>query len=165
MADKLTDVVCRYADDLYLARNWHDQDEYRKRFGQCANEVTGLVVQDMEAELTELREACNENAKERDALRTVAIRNAYPALRAYVAALEAERDASRALLAALDDGSTLVNTGPDRRVKVDRLYNSRLATDAAREKMEEQSPSEVFLTPGILRPTDAAREKMEKQDG
>lgn len=69
------------------------------------------------------------------------IADAYPAIRAYVAALEAERDASRKLVVLSPDGSDFEFyrafnplTAIGMRVN---LEASRLATDAAREKMED----------------------------
>lgn len=65
-----------------------------------------------------------------------AIRNAYPALRAYVAALEAERDASREVMRHQDRLLWLCeeNTGED----IEAVRVTRLATDAARAQMEKQ---------------------------
>lgn len=66
----------------------------------------------------------------------VALRNAYPALRAYVKALEAERDASREVMRHQDRLLWLCeeNTGED----IEAVRVTRLATDAARAKMEKQ---------------------------
>ncbi len=61
----------------------------------------------------------------------VALRNAYPALRAYLKALEAERDASRAWYPM---PSTVLTFHSDELAAVIR---ARLATDAARAQMEK----------------------------
>ena len=66
--------------------------------------------------------------------------NAYPALRAYVAALEEADRASRFILygVVVTAGSETYLTKGDPVTCYRRLSEARLATDAAREKMEKQ---------------------------
>ena len=69
-----------------------------------------------------------------------ALRNAYPAIRAYVAALEEADRASRFILygVVVTAGSETYLTKGDPVTCYRRLSEARLATDAAREKMEKQ---------------------------
>ena len=64
------------------------------------------------------------------------IAGAWPAVRAYIVALEEERDASREVMRHRDRMLWLCdeNTGED----IEAVRVTRLATDAAREKMEKQ---------------------------